>query len=218
MRLGVSPFVIDISKNNQDYPAFLASDTLIIAIPHDVVEDYEKLLSQIERSEIKQVLLISTAAVYPMLNGVVTEKTPTISSVRSDIERLFLNHPNFTTTILRFGGLFGYNRQPGSFFEPETVIDHPEGYVNMIHRDDCIRIILEILRQGQWGHILNAVADTHPTRREFYTKTAAAIGRSDLVFNEASDNQYNIVSNERLKELLDFEFKVGDLMAYEPEK
>lgn len=213
--IGVSPFVIDISKNNQDYPSFLASDTLIIAIPHDVVEDYERLITQIERSGIKQVLLISTAAVYPMLNGVVTEKTPTIASVRSEIEGLFLNHPSFTTTVLRFGGLFGYNRQPGNFFKPGSIIDHPEGYVNMIHRDDCIRVILEILRQNRWGHILNAVADSHPTRREFYTKTAAAIGRTDLVFNEASENQYKIVSNERLKELLDFEFKTGDLMAYE---
>lgn len=216
-QMGVTPFALDIGIEDQDYQGFLSADTLIIAIPSKVVGDFVRLIHKIEQSTIRQVLLISTTSVYPCLNDTVTEETPPISSQRVDIEQLFLTHPKIVATVIRCGGLFGYDRQPGNFFKPGRIIDHPEGYVNMIHRDDCIRVIREILRQNRWGHVLNAVADTHPTRRKFYTKTAAAIGRSDLQFNESSEKPFKIVSNERLKKLLDFEFKVGDLMAYEPE-
>ncbi|MEM9986622.1 MAG: hypothetical protein AAF804_16145 [Bacteroidota bacterium] len=211
---GITSFVVDIDDSSQDYAAFLASDTLIIAIPAKDLAGYRHLVAQIETSEIKQVLLISTTSVYPFTNGIVTEETPTKPSVRVDIESLFLGNSNFATTILRFGGLFGYNRQPGNFFKPGRVIDHPEGYVNLIHRDDCIGIIQEILRQNVWGQVLNACADTHPTRREFYTRAAAKVGRTDLLFNEQADNHYKVVSSQKLKDLLGYAFKHGDLMAW----
>lgn len=209
---GITPFVIDISKREQDYRAFLASDTFIISIPSRDLAGYQRLITQIERSEVEQVLLISSTSVYPLTNGIVTEETPTQPSVRVDIEQLFLTNSTFASTIVRFGGLFGYERQPGNFFKPGRIIAHPEGYVNMIHRDDCIGIILEILRQSCWNQVLNACADTHPTRRAFYTHEATKVGREDLQFHEQAENRYKIVSSEKLKELLGYEFKFGDLM------
>ena len=211
---GIRHFVVDIDEPGQDYFAFLASDTLIIAIPGKDLAGYRRLVAQIETSEVKQVLLISTTSVYPFTNGVVTEETPTKSSIRVDIEQLFLRNPYFASTMLRFGGLFGYQRQPGNFFKPGRVIDHPEGYINLIHRDDCIGIIQEILRQNAWGQILNACADTHPTRREFYTRAAEKLGRTDLTFNEQAENHYKIVSSQKLKDLLGYGFKYADLMAW----
>ena len=53
-----------------------------------------------------------------------------------EIENLFLNNFHFKTTIIRFAGLFGYNRKPGNFFKDGKIIPDPKGFVNMIHQDD----------------------------------------------------------------------------------
>ena len=107
---------------------------------------------------------------------------------------------------------FSGKERRGEGGEGGRIIEHPEGFVNMIHRDDCIGIIREILRQKCWGEILNACADTHPTRRDFYSLAAAKVGRTDLVFNEQADHHYKIVSSQKLKALLGYEFTYGDLM------
>ncbi|MEO0470604.1 MAG: NAD(P)H-binding protein [Bacteroidota bacterium] len=210
---GLTHFVVDIGAKAPIDQAFLAAETLIIAIPTKEISAFKGFIAQLEPSDVKQVLFISSTSVYPLTNDIVTEETATTASVRADIEQLFLSNSHFTTTVLRFGGLFGYKRQPGNFFKPGRIIDHPEGYVNMIHRDDCIGIILEMLRQNCWGEVLNACADTHPTRRDFYSLAAAKVGRSDLRFNEEAENHYKIVSSQKLKVLLGYEFKYGDLMV-----
>ena len=66
------------------------------------------------------------------------------------VENLFRNNENFQTTILRFAGLFGGKRQPGNWFV-DRKIPHPKGYVNMIHREDCIAIIQQIIAQNVFG-------------------------------------------------------------------
>ncbi|MEL6594100.1 MAG: dTDP-glucose 4,6-dehydratase, partial [Bacteroidota bacterium] len=205
-------FVIDISNPEQRYQDFLDSKTLIIAIPSRDIEGYQRLVAQIETSKVKQVLLISTTSVYPLTNSIVTEKSATKASIRVDIEDLFITNHHFDTTVLRFAGLFGGKRQPGNFFKPGRIIDHPEGYVNLIHRDDCIGIIMEILRQNLWGEVLNACSSDHPKRRAFYTWAAVQVGRNDLSFNEQADNHYKIVSSQKLQELLGYQFKYDKLM------
>lgn len=210
---GITHFVIDTHASQGDYAAFLASDVLVIAIPSKDVAAFRRLISQIEISQLRKVIFVSATSVYPLTHGVVTEETATKSSPLAEIEQLFVSHPVIEATILRFGGLFGYDRQPGNFFRPGRTIANPEGYVNMIHQDDCIRIIEAIIQQDLWGQVLNACADDHPTRRAFYTQEAAKVGRTDLRFEEQSDNQYKIVSSERLKKLLGYEFVYANLMA-----
>ena len=53
--------------------------------------------------------------------------------------------------------------------------------------------------------MLNACADGHPTKKEFYTRAALAIGLEPPTF--ADDvKEYKIASNARLKELIGYEF------------
>jgi nucleoside-diphosphate-sugar epimerase len=209
---GITHFVIDTHASGEDYAAFLESDVLVIAIPSKEVAAFQRLVSQIEASSLRKVIFISSTSVYPLTNGIVTEETALKSSPLAEIEQLFIGSPVIDATILRFGGLFGYDRQPGHFFRPGRTIASPEGYVNMIHQDDCIRIIEAIIRQDRWGQVLNACADDHPTRRAFYTQEAAKVGRTDLSFEEASENQYKIVSSEKLKRCLGYEFVYANLV------
>ncbi|MFH4965777.1 NAD(P)-binding domain-containing protein [Gaetbulibacter sp. M235] len=211
---GIKPFVIDIGNKNIDISDFLFSDVLVIAIPSKNIEDFKNLISKIEKSEIRKIVFISSTSVYPDTNGIVTKETPTKNTHLSDIERLFKSNAFFKTTIIRFGGLFGYDRQPGNFIKPGNKLNNPKGYINLIHRDDCIRIIEQIIMKDIWNEILNACSDSHPMRMEFYLKEFKKLGRTDITFDEQSDNSYKIVSSQKLKDLLNYEFEYNNLMNY----
>lgn len=215
---GIRPFLIDISNEDSELSDFLSSDILIIAIPSKSVEDFKNLISKIEHSKLRKLLFISSTSVYPNTNGIVTEETQANNVPLSDIEKLFISNSSFELTIVRFAGLFGYDRKPGRFFKPHKIIDNPEGYVNLIHQDDCIGIIEQIIVRKAWNTIVNACTDDHPTRRDFYTKELKKLGRTNVSFNEQSNNSYKIVSNQKVKDLLDYEFKYNDLMNYEKVK
>ena len=121
---------------------------------------------------------------------------------------------NFKTTIIRFGGLIGFYRKPGKFFKKETIIDRPKGFVNLIHRDDCIQIINSIVKNNIWEETLNACTDSHQTRRDFYTREFLKEGRKTPIFNESSLNDYKIINSNQLKQLLNYSFKYANLMEY----
>ena len=93
-------------------------------------------------------------------------------------------------------------------------MENPESYVNLIHRDDCIQIIEQIVMNNIWGETLNACADSHPKRREFYTKEAFKLGKKPPSFNEDSSNEYKIVNSEKLMSILKYSFKYSNLLNY----
>jgi len=208
----IEPFIVDINVLEKNFSSFLEATILIISIPTKSNENFKKVISKIEKSEIRKVIFISSTSVYPNANGVVTEKTPTKTTTLSEIENLF-RKSNLNTTIIRFGGLFGYDRKPGNFVK-NRVVKNPDGYINLIHRDDCIQIIKRIIEQDYWNVTLNACADSHPIRRDFYTKELSKIGGGECIFDEQSTTEYKIVSTKKLKQLVNYSFKYSDLMAY----
>ena len=129
-----------------------------------------------------------------------------------EIENLFRSNIHFKTTVIRFSGLLGYNRKPGNFFKNGKVIPNPEGFVNMIHQDDCVSIIEQIILQNYWNTTFNGCADTHPKRRDFYQKAFSEIGMRTPVFNENDPKQIKIISSQKLKDQLNFTFKYPDLL------
>ena len=211
---GITPFVIDLGNKDINIYDFLSSYILIIAITSKNITDFKNFIKKVEKSEVQKVLFVSSTSVYPNTNGIVTEETHTNNSPLADIEKLFKSNSFFESTIIRFGGLFGYDRKPGNFFKSGKKIENPEGYINFIHRDDCIRIIEQIIVKDAWNKVLNACSDSHPTRREFYLNEAKKLDKSRVFFNEKSENDYKIVNSEILKKLLDYEFEYDNLMDY----
>lgn len=211
---GITPFVIDISDKDANISDFLNSDILIIAITSKNSNDIKNLIKKIEKSEVRKVLFVSSTSVYSNTNEIVTEETHTNNSPLAQIEKLFITNPIFESTIIRFGGLFGYDRKPGNFFKSGKKIENPEGYINFIHKDDCVQIIEQIIKKNIWNEVLNACSDSHPTRREFYLNEFKKVGRPTALFNERSENNYKIVNSQKMKSLLDYEFKYADLINY----
>ncbi len=211
---GISPFTIDINQRDIDISDFLVANILIITITSKSVNDFENLITQVENSKVKKVIFISSTSVYPNSNGRVNEESAIHKSALTEIEHLFRINKFFQSTIIRFGGLFGYDRQPGNFIKKDKKIENPEGYINFIHRDDCHQIITKIIENNTWNVTLNACADSHPKRRAFYKKEFEKLGRQEPVFNEESLTVYKIVNSEKLKNLLDYQFKYADLLNY----
>ena len=210
----IPAFIVDIKQRERVISDFLSSDVLIISITSKSIDDFKRLITQIEKSNIKKVIFISSTSVYPNTNEIATEKTPIKTSPLTEIESLFRKNKLFQSTILRFGGLFGYDRQPGNFFKKDKKIENPEGYINFIHRDDCIQIIKKVIKNNTWNQTLNACADSHPKRRDFYKNEFKKLGKPEPIFNEESLNDYKIVTSEKLKNLLNYTFKYPDLMNY----
>ena len=125
---------------------------------------------------------------------------------------MFRESNKFQTTIVRFGGLIGYSRNPGKFFSNARQVRDPDANVNLIHRDDCINIISQIVEQGVWGEDFNCCADTHPSKREFYTQATQRIGAAAPDFDESSDMSFKIISNQKVKRVLNYSFMHPDLM------
>ncbi len=211
---GVQPFIINLSNRENEFEKFLNSEVLIIAIPSKSIADFKNLISHIENSKIKTILFISSTSVYPNSNSIVTENSLIKKNPLSEIELLFKTNTNFKSTILRFGGLIGYDRKPGNFFKNGKAINYPDAFVNLIHRDDCIQIIKEIIAKNIWNKTLNACADTHPKKRDFYAKEFKKEGRNNPTFNELASNEYKIINSDQLKSILNYNFIYSDLMHY----
>jgi len=121
-----------------------------------------------------------------------------------------MNMSQVQTTVLRFAGLIGYDRMPGRFLSGKRDVKNGNAPVNLIHRDDCIQIIFEIIKQGVWGEILNGCCDKHPLRKEYYTRQAKIIGACLPTFDDSEVSNYKIISNKKLKKILNYRFKYPD--------
>ncbi len=203
---GFEAYVVDISLPINQIDAFLKTDILIINIPHKNSDDFKELIKQIEMAGLKKVLFISSTSVYDSMDEVVTEETTRNSGKLVEIENLFLKNTDFDTTLLRFGGLIGYSRNPANFFSSGKEIPNPYGYVNLIHRDDCIGIIEQIIEQGISNETFNACADTHPRRIDFYSKVAKKQGKQIPTFSKDKKGTYKIISNKKVKQKLNYSF------------
>lgn len=208
---GITPYLVTLETIDSKIAAFLESDILIVNIPSKNIEGFKHFAKYAEGSPIRKVIFISSTSVYSFSNQLVTEETPTNDSPLTEIEQLFSTSMLFQTTIIRFAGLFGYNRKPGNWFSNGKKIPNPDGFVNMIHQDDCIGIIEQIIENDIWNNVINGCATTHPTRREFYSKAKYMIGAAPPQFEETETSKYKIISNEKIVKM-EYEFKYPDVL------
>ena len=217
---GIIPYNIVLNENEiiGEFTSFLdASDVLIIAIPpklrssnaENFVSKIKLLIPFIEKSTIKKVLFISSTAVYGDDQAFVDEHSPTNPETQSgkqlvEVEQLLQS--KFNTTIIRFGGLIGPNRNPARFLTGQKNIENPDAPVNLIHLTDCIEIIFAILKKESWGTTFNAVSPQHPSRKEYYTNKAAELALPLPEFQQTNSSVGKIVQCNALYELLGFSF------------
>ena len=60
--------------------------------------------------------------------------------------------------------------------------------VNLIHLYDCIKILVAIVKENQWGETFNAVHPNHPEKQHYYGEKAKSEGL-ELPFYETSNHK-----------------------------
>ena len=222
---GIEPFylVLDPGLRGDSVDEFFNCDVLVVNFPperRDDIADYhpaqiKSLIARMESSPVKKVLFVSSTSVYPDLAREVSEddnappEKPSGTALL-EAERLLRDSSRFETTIIRFGGLIGYDRKPGRFLAGKKGITGGNVPVNLIHRDDCLGIIHRIIERSAWGETFNACADEHPLRKEYYTAQARKLGLEPPGFEDAAAGGFKIVRSDKLKKLLEYRFKYPD--------
>lgn len=226
---GIEPFLIALDSKRITDPIdefLLGSDTLIINIPPQLrgknsdpstvnekvfVGKIKSLIPHIEKSAVKNVLFVSSTSVYGEVNGSVTEETTPHPDTESgkqllETEILLQNNNSFKTTILRFGGLIGEDRNPIKSLAGKQNLENPDTPINFIHQEDCIGIILKIIAADSWNEIYNGVSPFHPTREAYYTKKATEFNLPLPQFNHSKTSTGKLILGDKVESILGYSF------------
>ncbi|MEM9077335.1 MAG: NAD-dependent epimerase/dehydratase family protein [Bacteroidota bacterium] len=185
---GIHPYQIALHSNkiHGEIDEFLEKvQTLIINVPprlrkvnaESYVEKIKLLHSRLKGSSVQNVIFASSTSIYGNIMGEITEETipkPVTESGKQLLicENLFKNDTNLKTTIIRFGGLIGPDRHPVTMLSKKKDLNNGNDPVNLIHLEDCIHVILTVLKNSYWNETFNAVFPIHPKKRDYYTQEA----------------------------------------------
>jgi nucleoside-diphosphate-sugar epimerase len=219
----IEGYQITISDNKieaNQMASFLDSEVLVINFPPkrraDILlfytQQFQLLIPEINKSNIKHVLFVSSTSVYPDTNGIVSETekgTPDKDSGKAllVVEQLLMKQKKFSTTVVRFAGLIGYDRMPGRFLAGKKDVANGEAPINVIHQDDCVAVLETIIQKEIWGETFNACSDEHPKRSTYYTLAAEKIGLEKPTFIPSENLSYKIINSDKLKTKLEYQFK-----------
>jgi nucleoside-diphosphate-sugar epimerase len=220
----INPFLIRLTEDGieGDIDGFLEnSDAVIINIPPGLrkypdknhVAEIAHLAESIDNNKIKTVIYISSTSVFKNESNipVITSETEpnNIESAKQliEIEKILTENYAFKTTIIRFGGLIDEQRHPGKYLSGRTAIKNPNAPINLIHKEDCIEIISQIIDREIFGLKINAVFPSHSTRQLYYSTYAKDNNLPLPQFDNTLKSKGKIIESTKLIELLNYKFK-----------
>ncbi|MEP0862475.1 MAG: NAD-dependent epimerase/dehydratase family protein [Ignavibacterium sp.] len=220
----IEPYKILLNPQliGENVEKFFDCDVLITNIPplrrDDLIEYHflqiESVVKHLKNSNCRKVIFISSTSVYGNKNNEVDEDSKTLPDTLSGealviVENYLKKNEIFDTTIIRFGGLIGPNRNPAKFALTRTLIEYADTPLNLIHLDDCIGIIKSVLEKEIWNEVINGVCEYHPTRREFYSLSAEKLSLQIPEFKNGKE-PYKIVKSKKINSLLNYQFKYSN--------
>lgn len=223
----IHPFLIQCTPQieGKDIASFFLSSVLFLNIPFErrladprfYQEQIQSVVDAVRVSPVEFAIFASSTAVYPEALGLAAEDQVFCpdnprSQVLYDVEQLLLNDSRFQATVVRFGGLYGPGRPLGRFMAGRKGLSDGHKPANLVHLEDCVRVVAEIIARDIRGEIFNAVSDAHPTRKSLYTQAARRLGLEPPEFLEEPARPYKVVSNAKLKKMLNFVFRHPDPM------
>ena len=227
---GISPYQIKMEENEitGNMESFLENtDVLLVDVPpklrgdftENFVQKIKNLIPFVENSKVEKVVFVSSTSVYGDTFPIqeLDEESALNPDTESgkqlvEVEKLLQSNENFQTTILRFGGLIGPERNPAKFLAGQENVANPNAPINFIHQEDCIRIICAMLRQVEndnwkWNDTFNAVTPNHPNRENYYTEKALEMNLKVPTFVKDSNSIGKKISSKKLQGMLHYSFK-----------
>ena len=221
---GIEPYLIDTEEKtlNKD---FFNCDLLLISIPPKVnsgqlayPDKITNIAAAARNAAVKQIILISSTGIYQdgsfiVNEDIIPEPNTPVGKELSEAENILREHVSFTTTIIRFAGLFGPDRNLAKHFAGKKDIANGLAPINLIHLDDCIGLTRSIITQGAFGKTYHGVAPSHPTRKEFYTKACETARFEKPSFKEELLD-WKQIESKNVSRFLTYDFKVKDWLEY----
>ena len=230
--LGIEAYVASLNPEPQGsyWPELLDVGSLIVDIPPRASrqggefhpQQMEFLADLIKKSSVSKIIYVSSTSVYPEVNGIVVEtdvvepgQSAAPALLQAETSMLALASTSRQVTVLRCGGLMGYDRIPGKYVRGKQHMTTGDVPVNYIHRDDVVGIISALLTSGESGGVYNAVAPQHPARRQVYESSCQQFGWEAPTFIAPERPEaYKIVSSEKIGDLLNYRFHYPDPLAF----
>lgn len=219
---GIVSFQISLSEDKivGDILGFLQNvDTLIVNIPpklrgknkENYIQKIQLLHEKVKQSSIQKVIFVSSTSVYGDLDGEVSEETIPQPSTESGeqllaSENIFTNDPRLQTTVIRFGGLIGPKRHPITALSGKQGLSNGNAPVNLIHLNDCIRIIKSVIINSWWNEIINGVYPNHPSKEKYYLSEATKRELQPPEYNTENTLKGKLVHSKLLLSVKKFEF------------
>jgi nucleoside-diphosphate-sugar epimerase len=190
------------------------------------LEGMQNLLKWLAASRLEKFVYTNSTSVYGQTDGsIVVETSPTEPDVETarillQTEQILLKaaqQTGFPSVVLRVAGIYGPERGYWlrQYLNGEAVLEgEGEQFLNMIHRDDVIGATIAALQRGRAGEVYNAVDDEPVSQLALFQWLAARLGK-DLPprtpLPPAASRRRALtnkrVSNSKLKEELDYQFK-----------
>jgi nucleoside-diphosphate-sugar epimerase len=225
---GIIPYILNLSPaiTCENFGKLIDSEVIIINIPPRVSQNGEDfhyqqiqnlakhILNNFKEKPLPKIIFVSSTSIYPDKNQIATENTEVLENhVLVKVETL-LKGSFDKLTILRLGGLMGYDRFPSKYYQNKSVANWATG-VNYIHRDDAILLINNILEKNIWNETFNICSPIHPTRKEILVKNCEDLGLDWPIFTENSSHEnFKIISPEKIISWTNYQFKYANPLDY----
>ena len=177
--IGIESFPLNLETTDEIPKQLLSGEVLIITLPFKrsfkdpwtYVHQLNQLINHEHNQHAKRLIMCSSTSIYPLNNGIVTEESETGQTDRAralfEAEETVLSSKHQSPIILRFGGLFGPNREP-SHFSKTSQLFRAKTPVNLVHLNDCVSVMTRMLSLQVPSGIYNVVGSEHPTKEAFY--------------------------------------------------
>lgn len=110
-------------------------------------------------------------------------------------------------TIIRPGGLVGGDRHPGKYLAGRTHVSGKNHPVNLVRREDLIALTGYVIENETSRSCFHAVASNHPSKKEFYTKSAEDMGLEKPEFDDKDMSRGKLILGQKTQaETVEFIF------------
>ena len=200
---------------------FFDTDVLVITLPFRRSfadpADYQKQISAILcESKNVPIVFTSSTSVYPDNMPMAFEDAQFVPDnerrqVLAQVEKDILKRRG---TVVRLAGLYGAGRNIGNFLAGKKELSGGDSPVNLIHQEDAVGILCAVIAQRHKvaGEIFNVCTDEHPLKKDLYAAAAKRLNVAAPEFAEEKSSKIKIVTNEKVKKVLGYQFIHPDPM------
>lgn len=215
---GIQPYLLNLEPElvGENAMDFFNTNLLFVNIPPGLrvnspdyyLNQLASLMKAVNDSQIKNIIFISTTSVYSELNREVFEADADEKHPLFKAEQfVWQQFDKERVTVLRCGGLMGYERIPAKYFAGKKGLTTGDIAVNYVHRDDVIGVVETVIENDIWGETLNVVSPEHPTRKSVYEKACLEHGYEVPEFVTPEEpHDFKIISPQRLLDVTGYEF------------